>query len=115
MAKGEVKDSVTEFATIAFTLLGVLFGMMIMTFIFGQLGPTASGLEVNDTGYEQAVQVQNNSLNSIVTYTEQSDTQFITIAIAITLIILIAVFLLFWKIFVKTEGKGKSSSAGNFA
>jgi hypothetical protein len=195
MAKGEVKQTVTEFATIAFTLLGVLFGMMIMTFIFGQIGNSTidsiddetitqtniSGAYINATLYTiseasnsnfnggfvvvQAINAtggeviaagnytvdaaegtiinatsvawsnvnvtytfaqktnakqasestQNNSLNSIVNYTEQSDTQFITIAIAITLIILIAVFLLFWKIFVKTKGKGKSMAAGNFA
>jgi len=115
MADMDVGKGVKGFAVVAFTLLGILFGMMIMNFIFAQLGPDASGLEVNDTGYDQAVQIQNNSLNAIVTYTEQSDTQFSTIAIAITLIILIAVFLIFWKIFVVGKDSKSNGSAGNFA
>ncbi len=106
---GKINESVKEFAFIAFTLLGVLFGMMIMTFIFGQLGPSSSGLTISDVGFNESIQVQNNSLNAIVTYTSQSDTQFSTVAIAITLVILIAVFLLFWRIFVSQKKKGKES------
>ena len=107
----KIGASVKEFATLAFILLGVLFGMMIMTFIFSLLGPGASGLTESDIGFNESVQVQNNSLQSIVTYTEQSDTQFLTVAIAITLVILIAVFLLFWKIFV---GQKKKKGGGDF-
>ena len=59
-------------------------------------------------------QVQNNSLKAIVTYTNQSSTQFITVAIAITLVILIAVFLMFWKVFVSNKSNKKDGAAGNF-
>ena len=111
----DVEKNVKSFAFVIFTLLGVLFGAIIMTFIFAQLGPEASGLEVGDLGYDQAVQIQNNSLNAIVTYTEQSDTQFLTVAIAVTLVILIGLFALFWRFFVAgSQGKSKESSGGNF-
>ncbi len=111
---GKINESVKEFAFIAFTLLGVLFGMMIMTFIFGQLGPSSSGLTIADVGFNESLQVQNNSLNAIVTYTAQSDTQFSTVAIAITLVILIAVFLLFWRIFVSQKKKKEGGAGDNF-
>ncbi len=187
-------DSIKEYATIAFTLLGVLFGMMIMTFIFGQIGTAnvnllsdntvtvinltethingttftipeatdinynggftvisainatngavitsatytlniAAGTLINSTiiDYPEvnlsysfsaktpaklgAEETQNNSLNAIVTYTEGADTQFSTVSIAIILVLLIGVFLLFWKIFVsQKQGKG-SSGGGSF-
>lgn len=109
-----VNKTVTGFATVAFTLLGVLFGMVIMTFIFGQLGPSAGGLVSGDAGYEQAVAIQNNSLNSIETYSEQSDTQFLTVAISITLAVLIGLFLVFWGIFVGGKKSG-GMSGGNFS
>ena len=48
MVEGKITESVREFATVAFTLLGVLFGMMIMTFIFGLLGTTTIDSVVND-------------------------------------------------------------------
>ncbi len=104
--------SVKDFATIAFTLLGILFGMMIMTFIFGLLGPSSSGLTISDPGFNESLTVQNNSLQAIVSYTGQSDTQMLTVAIAITLVVLIAVFLLFWTVFIK--GGKKEGSGGTF-
>lgn len=103
-----------EYAGIAFTLLGVLFGMMIMTFIFGQLGPGATGLSASDVGYNESLEIQNNSLQAVVTYTDASSTQFNTISIAIVLILLIGVFLVFWKIFVGKD-KGDRGSGGSFA
>ena len=110
----KITKSVTEFATVAFTLLGVLFGMMIMTFIFGLLGPSSSGLTAADPGYNESLEVQNNSLQAIVAYTGQSDTQLLTVAIAITLVVLIAVFLLFWMVFIGKKGKGGATGGGNF-
>ncbi len=197
---GKINDNVKEFAMVTFTLLGILFGMILMTFIFGQLGSSAAnsidnsitgvtnetvlladatgigsisgatnsnfvtwnatlilnatisvtgstsnetlvegadytlftnnGTFQNITGdwnrsfvtysvtrkteaKESVESTQNNSLNSIVTYTNQSDTQFSTVAIAITLVILIAVFLLFWRIFV-SQKKKEDKSSGNF-
>ncbi len=197
---GKINDNVKEFALIAFTLLGILFGMMLMTFIFGQLGNSAitsidnsvtsvtnetvlladatgigsisgatnsnfvtwnatlvlnatiqsgstsdetlvegadytifanNGTFQNITGdwnrslvtysvtrkteaKESVEATQNNSLTSIVTYTNQSDTQFSTVAIAISLVILIAVFLLFWRIFISQKKKKEGKSSGNF-
>ncbi len=180
-----------EYAGIAFTLLGILFGMMIMTFIFGQLGSgsitdgsetvavtnetdawlnettytvsnsgaigfanliitsaintttnTSIGtgnFSVSGTGYDNSTsdidgtstvwvsytytqdtdakkatdQAQNNSLVAITTYTAGASTQLNTVSIAIILILLIGVFLVFWKIFV-TNKKSSDTSGGNF-
>lgn len=114
---GKSLEMVKEYAVIAFTLLGVLFGMMIMNFIFGQLGPSSTGLTAADPGYNESLIIQNNSLQGIVTYTNGSSTQFNTVSIAIILVLLIGVFLLFWKIFVADKKKKASSSGmgGNFA
>ncbi len=189
---GKALEGVKGFVAVVFLLLGVLFGMQIMAFIFGNLGisggttfiddtiqitnltetfinsttftiPEASAstfqgnfivlVALNATGVIPASDytvfpatgiitnatptqyldvnltytfsrkssteqisddVTNNSLTSIRTYTEQANTQLNTSAIAITLLILIAVFLVFWTIFIK-GGKGKGESAGNFA
>ena len=181
------KSSVKEFALIGFLLLAVLFGMQIMTFIFGSLGsvdqftdPTLTttnetGAYINATGYTilrasdsnytgvsitgawnytdgtvipsanytittlgvitnattieyEAVNLSytsshkteaemvsdettNQSLQAIGNYAEQSGTQFTTLGIAITLIILVAVFIFFWKAFM---GKKKEGEAGSF-
>ncbi len=179
-------ESVKQFAFIAFTLLGVLFGMVIMGFIFSQLGTNAIdfdddtvtvlnvtsfinssiftisefstegfnggfavviarnrsngatitaenytvsaslGTIINATaqGWDNvsltysylskssaelsAEDVQNNSLQAIVTYSDGASTQFNTVSIAIILSLLIAVFLIFWRIFV-TNSKGNKS------
>jgi hypothetical protein len=199
---GKSLSMVKEYATIAFTLLGVLFGMMIMTFIFGQLGTsnantfddssisivnqsdnTGTVIWLNQTGYTLPTvsnanhssstinsiwasvntaypynvtvpasnytltngilrnatvstltnisisytenyksesemtsrDVQNNSLQGVVSYTNNSTTQFNTVSIAVILILLIGVFLLFWGIFVANKKKSSSgSSGGNF-
>lgn len=185
----DAKKSVKDFATIAFTLLGILFGMMIMTFIFGLLGSdnvlqttdtlvsvsnetgawlntttytvdnsgvtgfgrlvitsainatdnssiTVANFTVSGAGFTNSTAtnwadvsvsytytrdsdvklstdtVQNNSLQAIVSYTGQSDTQMLTVGIAITLVVLIAVFLLFWTVFIK--GGKKEGSGGTF-
>ena len=106
-------ESIREFALVAFVLLGVLFGMMIMNFIFGVLGPSSAGLTIADPGYNESLTIQNNSLQSIVVYTEGASTQMSTVSIAIILSLLIAVFLLFWGIFVKDK-KGLGGSGGSF-
>ena len=56
--------------------------------------------------------VTNDSLRAIGSYAEQSGTQFTTLGIAITLILLVAVFLFFWKSFM---GKEKGSGPGSFS
>ena len=109
-----VLKNIGAFAGVAFLLLGVLFGMQIMTFIFAQLGPSNSGLTINDIGFNESQTIQNNSLQAIITYTEQSDTQFSTVAISITLAILIALFLLFWTFFIRGKGTGGGTGGGNF-
>ena len=192
---GTTQKSVKEFALIGFILLAVLFGMQIMSFIFGNLGATdyledatqsvinESGAYVNTTGYTIASasrsdytgasatavwvnvsgtpylipstnytltsltgiltnasiipnatqyddanisyifsyktevemvsdETSNQSLQAIGNYAGQSGTQFTTLGIAITLILLVAVFLFFWKSFM---GKGKEGSPGSFS
>ena len=194
----DVKKSVLTFAFIAFTLLGILFGMNIMTFIFGNLslasstsfddltvsvsnetdgrlnssdsytvaGASVAGFtggvvvsivyEINSTdggvlktietanytvvvatgvitnatasvfdnvtityvytarGNAELVteQVANNSLVAIRTYSSQANTQFTTIAVAITLVVLLAVFAFFWLFFMGSQGSGGSVGAG---
>ena len=202
-----VGKSVMSFALIAFTLLGILFGMNIMTFLFGNLGDSTisilddktvtitneTGAWVNDTFFTVSVrtgdsrfngafsvvsafnasnsstdvayvpvlipagnytvfptngsfvrnansaaynwtnvnvtynyaqktsarisseQVNNNSLNAINTYSKQADTQFSTVSIAITLIILLAVFAFFWRFFVTSQGRSGKGNAGDFS
>ena len=188
MSKINVKNEALGFAAVAFLLLAVLFGMIIMTFIFANLETTSSILgttsatvdsengHINGTGYFLArntepgftnpsitavwnvsdnIEIEaanytvsnlglvlnatieersnvnftytydsnsearvvsdtvvNNSLVSIRTYSNQSNTQFTTVAIAITLIILIAVFLLFWSAFMGRGKKGGGIASG---
>ena len=109
------RKSVEDFAFIAFLLLAVLFGMIIMTFIFGNLGPENSGLPTGSEAFNVSQQVQNNSLTAIRTYSTQANTQFTTIAIAITLAILIAIFLFFWAAFMGKRGvAGGGRGGGSF-
>ena len=111
---GSSQKSVREFALIGFILLAVLFGMQIMTFIFGNLGPENSGLEVDSEAYNVSLEIQNDSLRAIGKYSEQSGTQFTTLGIAITLILLVAVFLFFWQAFMG-KGKAGGGSPGSFS
>ena len=104
MAKAQ--DSVKEFAMIGFMLLAVLFGMQIMAFIFGNLGPENSGLTLGTEAYNTSLKIQNDSLHAIQNYSTQSGTQFTTLGIAITLILLVAVFLFFWMAFMGKDGGG---------
>jgi len=187
----KIGKEVGVFVGVVFLLLGVLFGMQIFSFIFGNVGTTSSSLDVkansvinetdgfiNTTGYTLAgastlgfsgptivtiinttgliIQsgnwtfdtvtgiltnatsetwesvnitynygsdsnakiiadsVTNNSLVSIQTYSNQADTQFNTSAIAITILILVALFAIFWRIFMAntglTGGKSKNFS-----
>ncbi len=58
----------------------------------------------------------NNSIQSIITYTSQASTQLNTAAIAITLLILIALFVVFWVSFIKPlMGDNSSTKGGTFA
>lgn len=185
-----VKDNILNFVSIVFLLLGALFGMLIMTFIFAQLGPSAANVqddlqtvvnltdtipflnqtlfqipEASNTNFtggftvleawnetdgttillanftvfsangsftnssilnftlinltysfttvsqleESLTDVQNNSLQAVVTYTDQSNSQFLTSAITITLLILIGLFAVFWRFFI---GTGKKDGMG---
>ena len=187
-----VKKEAVAFVGLIFLLLGALFGMQIMTFIFGNLGTAAQGnfnFEtisvaneqgwINSSGYTLitntlpgfssptitsarnataiigsgnftlsssgiltntstatapgtwqnvflnytyvrytspgvvALQVNNESLQAIQTYASQSDTQFSTAAIAITLLILLALFGLFWGFFMGNKSRKRSNSYGS--
>ncbi len=59
----------------------------------------------------------NNSLQSLVTYTNQSSTQLNTAAIAITLLVLIALFVVFWNSFIgpMMTNASNSTKGGSFA
>lgn len=183
---------VMGFGMVVFILLGVLFGAMIMTFIFGNIGnidvitdssgsvSNETGAYINATGYtlvKSSVQgfaapvitaainttsnttilagnytvsaagvvtnatvanfdsvwisytytyysdaeintrdVNNDSLSAIENYSGQSGTQFLVIGIAITLIILILLFVVFWKYFMKDTigGTKAETKSGNF-
>lgn len=107
----DIKKEVGSFAFIAFTLLGVLFGMQIMAFIFGNLGPTEAGLTAGSTAFNTSQAIQNNSLAAVETYSGQSDTQLSTVAISITLAVLIALFVLFMRFFMDRK-KGGGSNFG---
>ena len=56
---GTSQKSVKEFALIGFLLLAVLFGMQIMTFIFGNLGPAQSGAVEDSEAYNTSEEIQN--------------------------------------------------------
>ncbi len=56
--------------------------------------------------------VNNDSLLAIGNYATQSGTQFTTLGVAITLIVLVAVFLFFWSSFMGRRGKSKEGPGG---
>ena len=111
---GKSQASVREFAFIGFMLLAVLFGMQIMAFIFGNLGPANAGLTEGTTAFNISQAVQNDSLQAIGNYASQAGTQFTTLGVAITLVVLVAVFLFFWAAFIGDK-KGGGGSAGGFS
>lgn len=106
----DTTKEILGYITVFFLLLAALFGGQIMTFIFGQLGPGAAGLTISDPGYNQSLQVQNASLNGIVTYAEGSTNQMNVLSIAIILVLLIGVFLIFWNKFIKGNVAGKGAA-----
>jgi len=109
----DTQKSVVTTILILFTLLGALFGAQIMTFIFGQLGPEAAGLTSADAAYNVSLQVQNNSLQAINTYSQGASTQMTVVSIVVILLLLIGLFVVFWKSFMG-DGKKGSGMAGNF-
>jgi len=64
-----------------------------------------------DTPQLVSTAITNFSLGAIETYSEQSNTQFSTAAIAVTLLILLALFILFWRFFMGTSGGGSAGSS----
>ncbi len=109
---GKSQDSIREFAFIGFLLLAVLFGMQIMAFIFGNLGPANAGLVVGTAAFNTSEQIQNDSLNAIGNYATQAGTQFTTLGVAITLVVLVAVFIFFWVAFMGGGKKGREGPGG---
>ncbi len=112
--KFNVRTETVQFVSIVFLLLAALFGMIIMAFIFGNLGPANAGLVAGSTAFNTSQAIQNNSLGAIETYSEQADTQFNTAAIAVTLLILLSLFILFWRFFMGSQGAGGRSGGGSF-
>jgi cobalamin synthase len=106
--KNSTVSEILAYITVFFLLLAALFGGQIMTFIFGVLGPDAAGLDSTDAAYNASLEIQNNSLQAIVVYSEGSSNQMNVVTIAIILILLIGVFLLFWNRFIKDNIGGKS-------
>ena len=102
------EKEIRKFAGIVFTLFGILFGALIMAFISGNLGPDQAGFTEGTVQYNTTLAIQNNTLEGLESYSGQSDTQFLTVAIAITLLILIFVFGVFWKFFMNVKGSGKN-------
>ncbi len=96
------------------TVTGNITNATLITFKNVSLTYTVSAKTQQQISTEN---VNDNSLNAIVVYTEQSGTQLNTAAIAITLLILIALFLVFWVAFIRPmmqQSAGKNSG-GNFA
>lgn len=106
----KIQKDIMAFGALVFLLLGILFGTQIMAFIFGNLGPTQAGLTSTDAAWNASTAIQNNSLAALQTYSSQANTQMNTIGITITLLILVSLFAIFWKLFV---GK-KAGSDTNF-
>ena len=48
----EVHKNVREYALVGFLLLSVLFGMNLMAFIFGNLGPASAGIPITSPGLQ---------------------------------------------------------------
>ncbi len=111
------KNEIMSYVIIAFLLLGALFGMQIMSFIFGNLGPEAAGLTEGTALFNISSQIQNDSLGAILTYSSGASTQFSTLNIAITLILLIGLFIIFWSLVMKggVLSMGKDKGSGNFS
>ncbi len=74
---------------------GGLFTIIDSDFIFRFLTITYNDIDII------IEQINTNIFNALITYTAQADTQLNTAAIAITLLILIALFLVFWVAFIR--------------
>ena len=105
-----VKKEIVALIGIVFLLLGALFGVNIMSFIFGNLGPENAGLVVTDAAYNVSAEIQNQSLQAGLTYAQNASNQMNIVNITIILALLIFLFFLFWKVIqgVQSEsGKGR--------
>ena len=87
----------------------------------GSFGNITGGWNVTNVTYAvvqktevelRSEEVTNDSLNAIGNYSTQAGTQFTTLGIAITLILLVAVFIFFWVAFMSKGKKGDSGPGG---
>lgn len=92
-----VKRDILLFSSVAFILLSILFGMNIMTFIFGSLNTANTAFANGSIGQNTSVAVQTNSLSAINTYASGANNQFSILSISIVLVLLLGVFALFYK------------------
>jgi len=90
-----------QFVMLIFGLFGILFGLMIVTFIFSQNSAENVGLNETMSAEHVAIsnQIQNDSLNAIRRYTSLTDTQFLVLAISIVIFICIILYKLFESFF----------------
>ncbi|KKN12721.1 hypothetical protein LCGC14_1013570 [marine sediment metagenome] len=106
-----VKKEIVALIGIVFLLLGALFGVNIMSFIFGNLSPEDAGLSLGDAAYNVSAQIQNQSLQAGLTYATNASNQMNIVNVTIILALLIFLFFLFWKVIQnvqKTDKKGFS-------
>ena len=109
----DIKKDVASFIFIVFLLVGGLLGVQISAFISGNLGPSQAGLVENSNAFNVSATIQNDTLQSLSTYSSGASTQMNTVSITITIALLIALFVFFMRAFIGK--KGASGSASGFA
>lgn len=97
----EMKIDFSQFLVLFFGVFGILFGMMIMTFIFAQ--NSAENIGLNETmsveHIEYSNQVQNDSLRAINSYTGMTSTQLLTIALSLAVFVCLILYKQFEAVF----------------
>lgn len=104
-----VKKEIVALIGIVFLLMGALFGVNIMSFIFGNLSPTAAGLTAGTEAFNTSLEIQNQSLQAGLTYASNATSQMNIVNVTIILALLIFLFFLFWKVIqgVQDDKKGR--------
>ena len=107
----DIKKDMIVLVGIVFLLLGALFGVNIMSFIFGNLSPADAGLTTDDPAYNVSKEIQNQSLQAGLTYAQNASNQMNIVNVTIILALLIFLFFLFWTVIQNVQGtKGKGFS-----
>ena len=109
-----VRKNVQEgIAVLMLVFLG-LFAVLLLGFIFANLGPTNAGLLTSDNAYNSTARIQNLSLAAGETYANNADTQVTVVSVYIILLLLVGIFVYFAAQILggKMMGGRKSSSSG---